>query len=96
MNSDLTDEKWLEWARALQGITQSGLKYTQSPYDKDRYEKVRTIAAEILAESTGQKIPKVLDLLSKETEDATPKVAARGVCIKDGKFLMILTLTVPL
>lgn len=40
---------WLELARRLQAISQTGLAFTHDPYDRERYEAVRAIAAELLA-----------------------------------------------
>ena len=41
--------EWLKWARRLQAIAQSGLAYAKDPYDAERHEQVRRIAAEIAA-----------------------------------------------
>jgi hypothetical protein len=43
------DLKWLEWAKKLQAIAQTGLKYTTDPFDIERYKLIREIAAEIVA-----------------------------------------------
>jgi ADP-ribose pyrophosphatase YjhB (NUDIX family) len=37
----------LEWVRRLQTITQAGLTYTRDPYDRQRYEQLQELAAEI-------------------------------------------------
>ncbi len=44
--------KWLEWGRALQTIAQNGLAYCKNAFDIERFEQVRRIASEILAEHT--------------------------------------------
>ena len=42
-------QKWLDWAVELQSIAQIGLTYGKDPYDRERYERIREISAEILA-----------------------------------------------
>ena len=36
--------KWLEWAKELQFLAQAGLTYTKDDFDKERFERIRTIA----------------------------------------------------
>jgi hypothetical protein len=32
---------WLNWARTLQAIAQTGLTYAENPFDRERYQKLR-------------------------------------------------------
>ncbi len=43
------NEKWLEWAVELQSLTQAGLTYGRDVYDRERYERIREISAEMVA-----------------------------------------------
>ncbi len=43
---------WLVWVRELQAIAQNGLTYTPDPYDRERYEQLQRVAAEIAAAAT--------------------------------------------
>jgi ADP-ribose pyrophosphatase YjhB (NUDIX family) len=82
--------QWLEWAQKLQAIAQTGLYYKNHPYDTERYEQVRQIAAEMMAAHTsGIEPAMVLDLFNHDTGYATPKVDVRGVCFRDGKILLV-------
>lgn len=45
-------EKWLEWAIELQSLAQAGLTYGKDVYDRERYERIRDISAEILSYKT--------------------------------------------
>jgi ADP-ribose pyrophosphatase YjhB (NUDIX family) len=83
------EPKWLNWAKQLQALSQNGLTYAQDPFDRERYEQIRHIAAEMLAEQAGVKIDDVLDLFSREKDYATPKVDVRGAVFKDGKILLV-------
>lgn len=80
---------WLRWARALQALSQTGLHFSDNPYDRERYEQIRVIAAEILAQHTTLSIEEVLALHAKEHGYATPKVDVRGAAFRDGKLLLV-------
>ena len=42
------NDKWLEFAIRIQSIAQAGLQYGKDKYDKERYEELREIAAEMM------------------------------------------------
>jgi ADP-ribose pyrophosphatase YjhB (NUDIX family) len=80
--------KLLEWARELQAIAQTGVAYGEpSLYDRERYEHVRRIAAEMLA-SNGD-IEAIDGRLSLETGHATPKLDVRGAVFRDDEILLV-------
>ena len=81
-------EKWLKWATEIQSLAQSGLAYTDNVYDIERYERLREISAEMLAEKTDLSIEKVKDLFCNETGYQTPKIDTRAVIFKDNKILL--------
>lgn len=82
-------EKWLELAMEVQSIAQAGLAYTESIYDKERYERLREISAEMLAENSNLPIKKIKNLFCNETGYQTPKLDTRAVIIKDNKILLV-------
>ena len=42
-------ERWLQWAIELQSLAQAGLAYGKDAYDKERYERIREISADIIS-----------------------------------------------
>ena len=42
-------EPWLDWAVELQSLAQAGLYYGKDKFDRERYQRVRDIAAEMMA-----------------------------------------------
>ena len=46
---DKTLPKWLEWAREIQQLCQTGLAFSESEYETQRYKRLTEIAAEITA-----------------------------------------------
>lgn len=81
-------EKWLKWAIEIQSLAQSGLTYTNNVYDIERYERLREISAEMLAEKSGLSIEKIKDLFCNETGYQTPKIDTRAAIFKDDKILL--------
>jgi ADP-ribose pyrophosphatase YjhB (NUDIX family) len=79
----------VRWARTLQAIAQSGLTYTESDYDRSRFEAVREVAAEIAASLTGEEQLELLARFADETGYATPKVDVRGVVLVEGRLLLV-------
>jgi len=79
----------LKWSKQLQALSQNGLTYAQDPFDRERYEQIRHIAAEMLAEQAGVKIEDVLDLFVREKDYATPKVDVRGAVFQDDRILLV-------
>lgn len=82
------DKKTVEWARKIQSISQIGLEYAQDPYDRERYEELRDLAAGMMAEVSEIPSGKWLGIFTNETGYATPKVDVRGAVFRDGKILL--------
>jgi ADP-ribose pyrophosphatase YjhB (NUDIX family) len=81
--------QWLRWVQRLQSITQAGLTYTRDPYDRERYEQLQQLTAELASAGDEAMTPSWLALLAAEKGYATPKVDVRAVVAKDGKLLFI-------
>lgn len=82
-------EKWLTWAVSLQSIAQAGLFYGKDPYDLERYENIRNIAAEMMSEQTDIPLEKVKDLFCNETGYQTPKLDVRAAIFSGEKILLV-------
>lgn len=72
---------WLGWVRRLQAIAQNGLAYATDPYDAERYEQVRRVAAEMAASGSGVPAEGVDRLFAGESGYATPKLDVRAVVL---------------
>ena len=44
-----TNRTLLEQARELQALAQTGLMYCKDPFDRERYERIRAMAVDMLA-----------------------------------------------
>jgi ADP-ribose pyrophosphatase YjhB (NUDIX family) len=78
----------LDWARRLQAIAQTGVAYGEpDAYDRERYEQIRQIAAEMFA-SDGN-IETTDAILRLEIGHATPKLDVRGAVFRNGEILLV-------
>ena len=82
-------EKWLKWAIEIQSLSQIGLTYTKDVYDRERYQRLREISAEMLAKKTEVSIEKVKDLFCHETDYQTPKLDTRAAIFRNNKILLV-------
>jgi ADP-ribose pyrophosphatase YjhB (NUDIX family) len=85
--------QWLEWAQKLQALAQSGLTYTENPFDRERYEAIREITVEMLAAGTNIDLNVVRDLIDAQAGYMTPKIDVRGVVFQENKILLVKELS---
>ena len=56
--------QWLEWAQRIQALAQNGLSFSKDVYDIERYEELRKISVEIMAEYTDLEMDKIRNLFT--------------------------------
>ena len=83
------NEQWLQWAIELQSLAQAGLTYGKDEYDKERYERIRDISAEMIARKSDISIEKVKDLFCNESGYQTPKIDTRAAIFENDKILLV-------
>lgn len=83
------NDKWVDFAIRIQSIAQAGLQYGKDKYDKERYEELRKISAEMLAAKTDISVDKIYGLFCNETGYQTPKVDTRAAVFINGKILLV-------
>jgi len=81
--------QWLTWAQEIQATAQAGLAYSENPFDRERYEKLRDLAVEMTAAHTDTDHNLVRDLFASGTGYQTPKVDIRAVVIRDDRILLV-------
>lgn len=80
--------RWLEWAREIQALAQTGLHYAENDYHRERYRRLSEIAAEIISECSDLEYPALVNAFQAQIGYATPRVDVRAAIIQDGKLLM--------
>lgn len=84
-----TQDKLLDWAIEIQSLAQAGLTYGKDKFDLVRYERLRDISAEMIAERADISIEKVKELFCNESGYQTPKVDTRAAVFNGGKILLV-------
>jgi ADP-ribose pyrophosphatase YjhB (NUDIX family) len=89
----IPEPRWLRIARELRAIAQTGLTFSADGFDRQRYERVRELAALLLAQGSDADFDSLLHLMRQEKGYATPKVDVRGAAFVDGRILMVRELS---
>jgi ADP-ribose pyrophosphatase YjhB (NUDIX family) len=86
----MAEAPWLLWAREIQALAQTGLAYTRDVFDRQRYERLREIAAEIVAASAALDADGTLAAFTAQSGYPTPKVDVRTACFQSsGEVLLV-------
>lgn len=81
--------QWLAWAREIAALAQSGRAYARDDYDRERYDRLLGLAAEITAAHTTLSPDFLLADFREQAGYATPKIDVRGAVVRDGKILLV-------
>lgn len=81
--------RWLEWAREIQALAQTGQTYALNDWQRDRYRRLMEISAEIINEHTHLPFEPILEGFVNQPGYATPKVDVRGAVFRHGKILLV-------
>ncbi len=77
------------WAKELQSLAQAGLFYGKDVFDKERYQRIREIAAEMMAARTELPLEKVTGLFCGDVGYQTPKIDTRAAIFREGRILLV-------
>jgi ADP-ribose pyrophosphatase YjhB (NUDIX family) len=86
------DPDWLDRAKRLQALAQSGLAFTHDQFDRERFEAIRAIAAEMIAAGAGARAEGARGLEAlfvAQAGYATPKVDVRAAVFRDDRILLV-------
>ena len=83
------EDKIVKWAAELQSLAQAGLYYGKDDFDRERYQRIREISAEMLAERADLPMDKVRDLFCGDQGYQTPKIDTRAAIIENEKILLV-------
>lgn len=85
----LMTDRTLDLARRLHALARTGLHFCGNEYDRERYEEIERIAADLLGGPSPVQRDALLELWRGETGYVTPKVEVRGAVFRDGQVLMV-------
>ena len=83
------EPSWLAWAKELQALAQTSLAYEPNIYDRERWERVRQIAAEMVSNHSGSPMDEVAAAFCIETGYQTPKIDTRAAVFQEDKVLLV-------
>jgi ADP-ribose pyrophosphatase YjhB (NUDIX family) len=81
--------RWLTWAREIQALSQTGLAYSNTDYDVQRYQRLAEIAAEMVSSHSELPMERILGDFGMQPGYATPKVDVRGAAVQNGQILLV-------
>ena len=70
-------------AQRIQAMAQTGLAFTQDRFDRERYEALLEVAAQLMGGDS-----RLLPAFRSEWGYATPKVDVRAIVLREGKLLL--------
>jgi ADP-ribose pyrophosphatase YjhB (NUDIX family) len=81
--------RYLEWAREIQALAQTGFHYAHDDYQKERCRRLMEIAAEMIGENTGLAPGPIAQAFHAQIGYATPKIDVRAAVFREGKLLLV-------
>lgn len=81
--------RWLKWISDIQALAQSGLAYSPCEFDKERYQKLVELAAELAAHCSDHSLEDIRNIFLLEKGHATPKIDVRSYTLKNNKLLLV-------
>jgi ADP-ribose pyrophosphatase YjhB (NUDIX family) len=89
MDSSNLEPAWLAWGRRIHALAQSGIAFTKNPFDIQRYEELKKIAAEMLAGFSAHSAQRIESLFNEDQGYATPKLDVRAAVFRGPSILMV-------
>jgi ADP-ribose pyrophosphatase YjhB (NUDIX family) len=91
MNDTAERRRRVDLHRSLHALARTGLHFCRDEYDRERYEQIEWIAAELLGTGAGPTPDELRDEWARERGYVTPKVEVRGAVFRpeDGKVLLV-------
>ena len=84
-----TDNRWLNWAKELQNLSQCALAYCKDKYDIERFRRIREISAEMAAELGEMPVEAIRASFLAGDGYQTPKQDTRAAVFRAGKLLLV-------
>lgn len=79
----------LDQARRLLAVAQSGLHYTRNEFERERYEEIAQLAAQLLSNEAQYTAKQLRDAWVVEDGYSTPKLDVRGAMFRGDTVLLV-------
>ena len=81
---------YFEKIKRIQALSEIGLEYTESSYDRERYEELQEISLQLLEKITEMPVEKIIPVIQENNGYKTPKVDVRAVVFNEkGQILLV-------
>lgn len=74
-------KNYIDLLENIYALAQTGIRYTKSPFDMERYQKLLDIVTQEYSEFTGLDTEVLKERFRKDLGYATPKVALTASCL---------------
>lgn len=82
--------KLFTWAKELQAISTSGRFYTKDRFDKERFDRLLEISAEMSATISDDDFETIKGLFTKETIYQPPKIDSRAIIFNEKDEVLLI------
>lgn len=94
---DAVQDARLLLLRRLLALSRTGLHFAgtqyrgdaNSTFDRERYEEIGAIAAELLAQTSGTPLSELIEAWRTDDGYSTPKIDVRGAVFREGQILLV-------
>ena len=86
---EISTPSWLKWAREIQALAQTGLHYAENDYQRERYNRLTEISAEIISENSSWAKGGLIEIYENQIGYATPRVDVRGAVFQEKRLLLV-------
>jgi ADP-ribose pyrophosphatase YjhB (NUDIX family) len=90
MTTDDIAARLADWADQIRGIAQTGIHYNESGYNRERYERLLGIAAEMASGITAEPAEALVDAWRADGGYVTPKVGVDAVIFDSAGRVLLL------
>jgi ADP-ribose pyrophosphatase YjhB (NUDIX family) len=82
-------DRFVDIARRLHALARTGLHFSSSEYDRERYREIEQLALELLANGRPAETAVLAALLASEDGYVTPKLDVRAAIFVDRRVLLV-------
>ena len=80
---------FVKYLQRMIAITDTGLTFTKDPFDRERYEDLRSLLSEMLNQASDLDTEEVAEVLKPTSAYATPLMDVRAWIVEDGKICLV-------
>jgi ADP-ribose pyrophosphatase YjhB (NUDIX family) len=79
-----------EQLKRIQALAEIGLEYSNTNYDKERYDEIQDICLKMLSQITEIPVEKIVPVIQEKNGYKTPKVDVRAVVFNDDNKILLV------